>query len=310
MMEPRTDAETELRRWAMSTCVLAMLLIGVIVIMASRSVVRCHATLEPLPEPDGWRTWPVAPQDGGYGISVAVRTWNSKPIRETTRLDDDEVCPRAGIVLDDTSLDFLTQYERHREEIQIREKNGVFVVSGDGHALVEPRKNADAKAAPPPMENFLAAFRRRADSRFAWTSTASLVVVIGIGIALVGILASALLARHKFIRGCRYHDANRFKQGTLDPSGVIRFADGSAPIHVAPSESGRDEVVLVQLTGEGRGDYRTAPSTGAASIVPGTAGYLARLAFERASGHLRGAFLWSAVVILLSLVVADRFRLD
>jgi hypothetical protein len=278
-----------LRPWVIACVVAALVLGAALFSMMNRDLVACRNDLVEVPEPEGWRAWPILPDLGGYRIESEPGACVGHGLQcgmIETELRNASLCPRGGVSLDGW---FDGNIYQSPSEIALRESNGTFVAAG--HSGMSPSDE----------ERFVIAFRPRTGPPhlvFQHLRVAGACLVLAL--ALLRLLAGGFKARRLVRRAADYRDATRYKPGQRDESGTITFADGSPPV---ASTGGRGPV-LVRVTGVSRGSYRVAEKTSAAEIVPGDVLMLCRELAEHERDELRRAFRTAVAIAVLLLVVA------
>jgi hypothetical protein len=284
-----------LRFWAVLCAIFAFGL-GVSLFMAFQSdAVICHQRLALLPEPADWRVWPSSGLDG---FEIAATSNCSEHGQLCVLLDaelrDSNVCPRSGVSLDAWFKGALYQI---RNDINVRESHGTFVVSGYSSMSYL------GKPHPIEEEKFLAAFQRKwIPPHPAFEHVRFMLLAIALASGLGMLLFSSISAIRDLDRGKAFRDGSRYKRGTRNESGVIHFDDGTAPI-ASSDDDAKSEIgpVLVSVASTTDGNYRVAPGATAHVVIEGEADVLADEVDERARTSLRrGAFLSFAIVIVVA----------
>lgn len=152
--------EGRARAWFLGAWVCLALLVAILGWVAPHGVVVCRATLVAVPEPAGWRDWPLADPKAAWGGA----------------------CPGDGVAREGWYGDGPGPPERW---IRHDTSSGVFVVGGAPRAEEAPR------------ERFVSAFRREPGGGVAFTSAEAAVCCLTLGLALAVILVGLAAARRR-----------------------------------------------------------------------------------------------------------------
>jgi hypothetical protein len=269
-----------------------------------RDVVVCEESLPPVPEPTGWKSWPVAPELGGFGLSYWLALPKYQRGYNDVSLVELGVCPGDGASLEPWFVGEPgdpSSSQRHPSELRVRHSpdGAVHVVSGrvDG-------------AGP---EQFVTAFRRHRERRVAllsWRAAACLGID---ALAFVVLLAGIVRAVRKLRLACRVLDPGRFEPATRDGGGNLRT--GASVVTTDGPTGGVPGDVMVRVVTSRPGDYRTPPSLHAAEVVDGGRQDASRSAARASSRAVASAMglallLGLGTCVVVVLVALSELQLD
>lgn len=269
------------RFWAVWCAGFALVVVVALSVLAGRDVVFCRNDLGTVPEPAGWRSWPILPKLGGFRIKASSDCYGGVCTLSNTKLGTSDLCPPGGL-----SLDKWFRDRERRSDIALRESHGIYVAAGE----------KDRSHGPVAPEVFLVAFRRHTTIvhpvfKHAWVMPVSLFLLVVLAFMIaIGRKALLLLRRRH-----RYRDPALYTPGIRDEAGMITFGDGTRSL-VAPGPPGP---VLVRLAPAADGGYRVAASAEASEVIEGEVDELCIGLEERAAAIVRKLGRWTFVPVFL-----------
>jgi hypothetical protein len=212
--------------WA---CLAAVLIAIALLLSSSARVVRCDAALGELPEPSGWRSWPVVPGLAGYTVVdlepyryPGYTSWRPHGLTKP-RLTGRGVCPERGASLD-SWFGLYDSYRRLPEELRVRRSptSDVLAVTGQVDLYMDH---------PLGDETFVVAFRPIRD---AWL-TRALPLAPQLLLAVLSLLATLVGLRVAHRELGRARDAKKpgYDEHQRDPALDLELEDGWMPVSAA-----------------------------------------------------------------------------
>jgi hypothetical protein len=271
-------------RWLAPALVALALLVAAFGTVLGAVLVPCHGELRALPEPASWRAWPVVP-DGGYVVDGKL-AHPRRPFYAEIHASAPDVCTDGILSLDQWLIgrdanDLSAMYHRPNQ-LSLRSDpggSGVFVVAGKGDGATE--------------STFVAAFRRD-DSRWAYVSRRSQLLLVAVAVAIAALLGAAIRAFRSLWLERLVADRNRVREGVRDAAGNIRLVDSGAI--VSPAPPGPPGPVLVRVGACAPGTYRKPPTARAMQIWSGHRDGVAMRSRDAAARGLRWAVALAAVL--------------